>query len=83
MELYDDRLIQLCLDVLRELDAAGVFGTGKVREQIPIGICDVGGDNTEEDFLAWAEAVNPPSVMEKLRRELQAADEAWMQLGKT
>jgi len=75
MELGDQQLQQLCLEVLRELDADGVFGIGEARERIMIGVCDVGGDHAEEDFLRWAEAINPPVVMQRLRRELQAANE--------
>ncbi|MEH2106267.1 DUF4303 domain-containing protein [Nostoc sp.] len=77
MELGDQQLQQLCLEVLRQLDGAGVFGSGKTRQKIVIGVCDVGGDNTEKDFLEWAEAVNPPIVMERLRRELQEANEVY------
>ncbi|BAT54402.1 hypothetical protein NOS3756_33710 [Nostoc sp. NIES-3756] len=77
MELGDQQLQQLCLEVLRELDSAGVFANAETRPNIVVGVCDVGGDNTEEDFLQWAEAVNPPVVMERLRRELQEANEAY------
>ncbi|MEJ1935634.1 DUF4303 domain-containing protein [Nostoc sp. NIES-2111] len=77
MELGDQQLQQLCLEVLRELDSAGVFASAETRQNIVIGVCDVGGDNTEEDFLQWAEAVNPPVVMERLRRELQEANEIY------
>lgn len=76
MELGDQQLQQLCLEVLHALDADGVFGVGEAREKTMIGVCDVGGDHAEEDFLRWAEAVNPPVVMDRLRRELQEASES-------
>jgi desulfoferrodoxin (superoxide reductase-like protein) len=73
MELGDQQLQQLCIEVLRELDENGVFPSAEIRQNIVVGVCDVGSDNTEEDFLQWVEAVNPPVVMERLRRELQEA----------
>jgi hypothetical protein len=65
------------LEVLKELDADQVFGVGKEREKIVIGVCYVGGDNSEEEFLKWAKSVNPPSIIERLRTELRAADESY------
>ncbi len=75
MEMGDQQLQQICIEVLRELDSAEVFGVGAVREKITIGVSDVGGDHAEEDFLSWAEPVNPPIVMERLRRDLKESDE--------
>lgn len=77
LEEGDQRLQQLCLEVLRELDTTQVFGAGEERERIMIGVCDVGGDHAEEDFLSWAEAVNPPIVIERLRQELQESHAAF------
>jgi Domain of unknown function (DUF4303) len=75
METGDQQLQQICIEVLRELDSAEVFGVGAVREKITIGVSDVGGDHADEDFLSWAEPVNPPIVMERLRRDLKESDE--------
>lgn len=80
MQLGDQQLQQLCLEVLQQLDSVGVFASAETRQNILIGVCDVGGDNTEEDFLKWAEVVNPPVVIERLRRELQKANEAYARL---
>jgi hypothetical protein len=80
MQLGNQQLQQLCLKVLKELDSAGVFANPETRQNIVIGVCDVGGDNTEEDFLKWAEVVNPPVVIERLRRELQEANEVYARL---
>lgn len=66
---YSGVLEQLCLDALKELDSAGLFGSGHVREQVAIGICHTGGDNTEQQFLQWAEQVNPPTVLKRLKME--------------
>lgn len=71
-ERYDGTLNELCIDVLKEMDAAGVFGTGPDRERLIVGLCYIGGDNSEEEFLGWAKQVNPPKVYKRLRQELQA-----------
>jgi hypothetical protein len=62
-------LEQLCVEALKELDAAGVFGSGPERERVAIGVCHTGGDNSEAQFLGWAEQVNPPKVFERLKSE--------------
>lgn len=67
---FDDELAGLAIGALRELDAEGCFGTLTEREQVAIGLCYTGGDNTDEEFLDWAEQVNPPSTMARLRREI-------------
>jgi hypothetical protein len=66
---YSGVLEQLCLDALRELDAAGMFGSGPERERVAIGVCHTGGDNTEQQFLGWAKQVNPPIVFKRLKAE--------------
>jgi hypothetical protein len=69
IEPFDGKLNGLCLEALRELDDAGVFGTGEERDRVLIGICYVGGDNSEQEFFGWAEKVNPPPVIERVRSE--------------
>jgi uncharacterized protein DUF4303 len=68
-EMYGGVLEGLCIDVLKELDAAGTFGTGADRERLVLGICYIGGDNSEKEFLGWAKQVNPPKVFKRLRAE--------------
>jgi hypothetical protein len=75
MEIGDQQLQQICIEALKALDSDRVFGVGEAREKITIGVSDVGGDHAQEDFLSWAEPVNPPIVMERLRRDLQKANE--------
>lgn len=70
-EMYDGSLSEICLLALREMDQARLFGTGKERGRVVIGICNIGGDNSDEEFLAWAKQVNSPSVMKRLRQELK------------
>jgi hypothetical protein len=68
-EMYGGILEGLCIDALKELDAAGVFGTGEARERIVLGICYIGGDHSEKEFLGWAKQVNLPKVFKRLRTE--------------
>jgi hypothetical protein len=70
-EMYDGTLNGLCIGVLKEMDAAGVFGTGLNRERVAVGLCYIGGDNSEEEFLGWAKQVNPSKVYKRLRQELR------------
>ncbi|HEX4609247.1 MAG TPA: DUF4303 domain-containing protein [Urbifossiella sp.] len=65
---FDGQLEALAQAALRQLDVVGVFGTGVAREAITLGLCYIGGDNSDEEFFAWAEDVNPPTVMQQLRR---------------
>jgi hypothetical protein len=66
-EEYGDALEKLCVEVLKEMDAAGRFGTGEGRAVL--GLCYIGGDNSEREFLGWARQVNPPKLYKRLRQE--------------
>lgn len=68
---YDGTIEKIALSVLARMDSEGLFGVKEVREKIVIGICHTGGDNSEEDFIKWASAVNPPAVMKRLKAELK------------
>lgn len=68
-ERYGDALEKLCVEVLREMDAAGRFGAKADRSHIVLGLCYIGGDNSAREFLRWAKQVNPPSVYKRLRQE--------------
>lgn len=68
-EQYDGTLEALCLDVLKAMEADGVFGVGAERDKIVLGICYIGGDNSAKEFLGWAKQVNPPKVYKRLRKE--------------
>ena len=71
-ELYDGTLERLCIEILRNLAQAGTFGDGPDRERISLGLCFIGGSNSEKEFLGWARQVNPPRSYERLLRELPA-----------
>src|SRR5262249_17973166 len=68
-EEYSDALEKLCVEVLKEMEAAGRFGVGSDREKVVLGLCYIGGDNSEKEFLGWARQVNPQKVYRRLRRE--------------
>ncbi len=71
IELYDGQLNRLVLGVLQNLDVQGLFGQGEARYQKAIGICYMGGDNSEGEFLDWLKEVNSPDVVERVRREME------------
>jgi hypothetical protein len=70
---FDGSLKQLCVDALRQLDAACAFATREYRAEVVIGISDSTGFDTEKEFLAWAKQVNPPPAIQRFRRELRRA----------
>lgn len=73
-ELFDGTLQSLCIEVLKELDAAGTFGASPGRERVILGVCYIGGDNSDEEFLNWAKQVNPPTAYKRLQKELRNRD---------
>ena len=72
-EEYGDALETLCIEVLKGMDAASRFGSGTQRERVALGLCYIGGDNSEKEFLAWAKQVNPPKVYKRLRKRVPQA----------
>jgi hypothetical protein len=80
IKMFDGTLNELCLKALRELTRAGVFGKPKFKKRPIIGICYVGGDNSEKEFLGWAERVNSPSTLARLRAEMAEGDAASKQV---
>lgn len=79
-EVIDDHRVleDLCLAALAELNADGTFGCGEQREQLVVGITNVDFDFAS--FLSRLCLVNPPSVIHRLRGELEAADRAHDQI---
>lgn len=60
---------------LRELDREGLFGAGVEREALVVGVWY--GDQSDEERVEYARALNPAPVAERFERELAAADEAF------
>ena len=68
---YDGTLEKIALSAIQRMMSDGVFGLPSEREKVVLGICHTGGDNSEEDFLRWASAVNSPAVIQRLEAELK------------
>jgi hypothetical protein len=68
---YDGTLETLALAALKTMVSSGTFGGADALERMTLGICYTGGDNSDEEFLKWASAVNSPSVLERLKTELK------------
>lgn len=61
-------------EILKEMDAAGEFGTGEAREKIVLGITR--GTMSVDDFVKNAEPLNPPAVIERLKAEIESGKAA-------
>ncbi|MFO1044431.1 MAG: DUF4303 domain-containing protein [Planctomycetaceae bacterium] len=68
---YDGTLEQIALSAIKRMEEDVVFGAPEVRSKIVLGICHTGGDNSEEEFIKWASAVNPPVVVKRLKAQLK------------
>jgi hypothetical protein len=68
---FDGTLNQLCLDVLRQMDGAGSFGTGVYRDAVIVGVCGSLGADSLRGFLDGAKHVNPRQAIQWLRREIK------------
>lgn len=60
--------IDICIDVLKRLDAEGVFGTGENRNAVTLNV--LMGDQSDDERLEYARRLNPPSVYERLLSDL-------------
>lgn len=60
---------------LRDLDREGLFGAGVEREALVLGVWY--GDQSDEERVEYARALNPGPVADRLARELAQADEAF------
>jgi hypothetical protein len=60
------------------LDREGAFGTGEARSRIVLGIwC---GDQSDEERVEFARALNPPEVVDRFARELEEGVKAFFAL---
>lgn len=73
IELFDGTMEAVCIAVLKQLDLQGVFGVNKAREAIVISFT-YGEDPS--DFVRFAEELNPPSVIKRLKIEIAKGNAA-------
>jgi hypothetical protein len=69
LELFDGSTESICMDVLKQLNMMHIFGRGAKRDSIIIGLtygCD------PDDFLKFAQHVNPPIAYGKMCDEIRA-----------
>jgi hypothetical protein len=62
-----DRILDLAVEVLKELDCRGVFGTGKQRDAITLNI--LMGDQSEEERVQFATRLNPKKTVARFKKE--------------
>ena len=73
-----EEVFQVILQVLKELDREGLFGTGAERERLVLSIWQ--GDQSNQSRHAFAKALNPPAVTARFGQELNAAMRAYDRL---
>jgi hypothetical protein len=66
-----ERLVGICLDVLKRLDLAGSFGEGVARSEIIVNLLN--GDQSDEERLERATALNSVMACETLSADFEAA----------
>jgi hypothetical protein len=69
-QAFCSRFIGVCIDVLKELDSEGVFGTGVRRNTVVVSIWR--GDLDDETWLSYGRRINPEVVCERLERHLHS-----------
>ncbi|SAI59437.1 Uncharacterised protein [Bordetella ansorpii] len=76
-ETHIEAFFGLCVSVLRELDAEGLFGTGAQRERLLLGV--IWSDQSDDSMVDFASQTNAAPQVEAFRqalmrlRELQGA----------
>ncbi len=63
-----EQLDSIFLDVLKQLDAEGVFGRGEHRASVVVNL--LMGDQSNESRLAYAKQLNPREAYQKLEEDL-------------
>jgi hypothetical protein len=66
------------VEALSTLDREGVFGSAETRSQMVVGIWS--GDQSNEERIEFARALNPPAVVERFARELEEGVSAFFAL---
>jgi hypothetical protein len=73
MEAHLESVFDTCIQVLRDLDAEGLFGEGPERERIVLNLWM--GDQGDDERLELASLLNPPSVCQRFAREMEICEE--------
>jgi hypothetical protein len=66
----DQQFETMCLDILRQLDSEGVFGTGEGRRRVRLNL--LMGDQSNGQRQYYASQLNPPEVTKQYQAELGA-----------
>ena len=80
-ELLDpevEEVFQVIVQVLRELDQQGLFGTGAERERLVLSIWQ--GDQSNVSRYEYAKALNPPAVAKRFGEEMNLGIRAFYRL---
>ena len=67
----NQQFLDICFDVLRQLDREGLFGKGKQRQRVVLNFLTAG--QSREEMVSYARALNPPAVVKRYVKELDVA----------
>ncbi|MEY4764237.1 MAG: hypothetical protein RI907_910 [Pseudomonadota bacterium] len=76
----EQEVFNAALEALLELDKQGLFGAGPVRDKLLLNIWK--GDQSDEERIAFARALNAASAVDRFEKELSQGYEAFMKLSK-
>jgi uncharacterized protein DUF4303 len=75
VEPHDRQFLETCFAVLRQLETEGMFGTPQHRERVILNFLT--GDQSTEELLTYAAALNPLHIVERYRAEWLAGLAIW------
>ena len=70
-----DRILKAGAEVLKALDAEGIFGIGEDRDRVTISI--LMGDQSTKERLHFAALLNPRRIVVRFRKELEEGEQAF------
>lgn len=71
LDYFDGKTQEYAIEALKLFTSSNDFVDAKTRENIVVGICNTGGDNSDEQLLEWAKTLNSKKVLDRLKKELK------------
>jgi hypothetical protein len=78
IERHVETVYSQCREVLKELDAEGLFGRREERKRVVINLLK--GDQSEAEMLQWAKELNPEPAYMWFRTSLREGNDAFLVL---
>lgn len=71
LDYFDGKTQEYAIEALNLFTSSGRFVDESDREKIVVGICYIGGDNSDKQLLDWAKKLNSKKVVDRLKKELK------------